>query len=85
LKVEGRHKRLRNLHSSFVSISRIGRECLTWHWYEATRGVWKVGPRREDVNFALAIYKGVVIEVFEIHDWHPAGSTTFLDNKLTDQ
>lgn len=40
--------------------------------YEATRGVWRIGPRRDSARYALAIYRGVVEEVFEIHHWQPA-------------
>lgn len=42
--------------------------------YEATRGVWKLGERREKARFAFAVFEGVVREVYEIHTWHPAGS-----------
>jgi len=40
--------------------------------YEATRGVWKLGARREQVKYALAVFEGVVREVYTIHSWHPA-------------
>ena len=36
--------------------------------YEATRGVWKVGERREYAHLALAVFEGVVREVYAIHD-----------------
>lgn len=45
--------------------------------YEVTRGVWKLGERREHAKFAFAVFEGVVREVFEIHTWHPAGSTPY--------
>lgn len=45
--------------------------------YEATRGVWKVGKRRESVKYAMAIYNGIVREVFAIHTWHQAGTTEY--------
>ena len=37
--------------------------------YEATRGVWRVGLRREHARYALAIHEGVVLEVYEILHW----------------
>jgi hypothetical protein len=38
--------------------------------YEATRQAWVVGKNRRDtIKFALAEFGGVIIEVFEIHDW----------------
>ena len=45
--------------------------------YEATRGVWKLGPRRNGAKLALAVFEGVVREVFEIQNWHPAGTTSY--------
>ena len=45
--------------------------------YEATRGVWKVGPRREQAQYALAVYQGVVQEVYRIHHWQPAGTVSY--------
>jgi hypothetical protein len=43
--------------------------------YDATRGVWKVGPRRDKARFALSVYGGVVRAVYEVAAWLPAGST----------
>jgi hypothetical protein len=43
--------------------------------YEATRGHWKVGRRRERADLALAVAGGIVRGVFVIDSWHPAGTT----------
>ena len=40
--------------------------------YEATRGVWKIGPRRNSVRHVLALYQGVVKEVYAVEGWEPA-------------
>lgn len=45
--------------------------------YEATRGVWKVGNRREQARYGLAVHQGLVLEVFEIHRWQPAGTDSY--------
>jgi uncharacterized protein len=50
---------------------------------EITRGIWKIGPRREKVRYALAVYHGVVREVFEILSWHPAGTTAYRKRSFT--
>jgi hypothetical protein len=43
--------------------------------YEATRGIWKAGGRRKDrVEYAFAVYEGVVREVYRIDRWDPAGT-----------
>jgi len=45
--------------------------------YEATRGVWRVGDKRERVSYASAVAQGLVREVFAVMQWHPAGSTPY--------
>jgi hypothetical protein len=50
--------------------------------YEATRGVWKIGPRRDHVRYALAVYEGVVKEVYEITHWQPALTTPYTTRRL---
>ena len=45
--------------------------------YEATRGVWKIGKRREGTRYACAVFHSVVREVYEIEAWFPAGSTAY--------
>jgi hypothetical protein len=44
--------------------------------YDYTRGRWKLDTERaKNAKYAIAIYKGIVQEVFEIHNWHKAGTT----------
>jgi hypothetical protein len=45
---------------------------------EATRGIWKVGRRREDAEFAMAIFRGVIREVYRIERWWPAGTLPYV-------
>ena len=45
--------------------------------YESTRGIWVVGERRNRAKFAMAVYAGIVREVYEIVSWHHAGTTTY--------
>jgi len=45
--------------------------------YEATRGVWKLGQRRQKAQYAMAVYRGVVRKVFKINEWHRAGTTPY--------
>ena len=43
--------------------------------YDYTRGVWIIGEDRQKVKIVLAVYEGVVREVYEVRQWFPAGST----------
>ena len=50
--------------------------------YEATRGVWKIGNRRETVRYALAVADGIVREVYNIDCWQPAASTNYTTRQI---
>lgn len=43
--------------------------------YDFTRGVWKVGERRNKAQYAFCVFAGIVREVYKIDRWLPAGST----------
>jgi len=44
--------------------------------YKCTRGTWKVSRNRADrARYALAVYHGVILEVYQIYQWHDAGTT----------
>lgn len=61
-----------------IRINRLYRHNMSAEeLYEVTRGIWKIGPRREAARLALAVFEGVVREVYEIERWHPAGSTPY--------
>jgi uncharacterized protein len=52
--------------------------------YEATRGVWRLGPRREGARIALAVSHGVVRAAFSISSWYPAGTTPYITRARSD-
>lgn len=39
--------------------------------YEVTRKSWRVGPRAFGIQYACAVYLGIVREVYEIKKWEP--------------
>ena len=45
--------------------------------YEATRGVWKLGPDKDAAEYALSVANGIVQEVYAIGAWYQAGSTPY--------
>jgi uncharacterized protein len=45
--------------------------------YETTRGIWVVGERRKRARFAMAVYAGIIREVYVIESWHNAGTTAY--------
>jgi len=62
-----------------IRINRLYRHGMSdLELYEATRGVWKVGPRRSGARYGLAVFEGVVREVYEIRRWLPAGTLPYI-------
>ena len=59
-----------------IRINRLYRDGMTEdELYDATRSCWKLGSRRNLAKYALAVFEGVVREVYEIAGWHEGGST----------
>ena len=51
--------------------------------YECTRGYWKLNvDRARTAEYAAAVYEGVILEVYKIATWLPAGST-YMDSRDT--
>ena len=67
-----------------IRINRLYRHNMTAEeLYEATRGIWRVGGRRETAKYALAVFEGVVREVYRIESWHPALTTEYRTRDLS--
>ncbi len=49
--------------------------------YEITRGDWVLGERRNKAEYAFSVYKGIVKEVYRIHNWFPV-TTTLKEQKI---
>lgn len=47
--------------------------------YDATRGMWKLNIEhaQEKAKYVLAVYGGIVREVYEVNEWLPANSTQY--------
>jgi len=61
-----------------IRINQYYREGMSMEaLYEATRGVWVIGERRDNVQYALAVANGIVRDVYAVRSWHPAGSTPY--------
>jgi hypothetical protein len=43
--------------------------------YDGTRGYWKIGQNREQAHLAFSVYRNIILEVYEIVQWFPAGTT----------
>jgi len=45
--------------------------------YETARGFWRVGPRKDKAEYAIVLLKGIVLEVYRIEQWYPAGTLEY--------
>jgi hypothetical protein len=65
--------------SILITINKLYRSDMTpTELNEATRGIWKVGPRRESAEFAMAVFQGVIRQVYKIKKpWLRAGKLQY--------
>jgi len=49
--------------------------------YDFTRSCWRIGSKRDCAKYALAVYRGIVREVYEIAAWVPGRSTMRHDDE----
>ena len=67
-----------------IRVNKLYRHNMTpLELQEATRGIWRVGPRRTGAKYALAIFEGVIREVYEIQEWHPARTLPYSTRDLS--
>jgi hypothetical protein len=72
--VKVRHKAI------LININQLYRSNMTSEeLYEATRGVWRVGKgtRKNRAELAIAVYQGIVREVYRIDKWWPAATLQY--------
>ena len=68
-----------------IRINKLYHDSMTAEeMYEATRGVWRVGPRKDEADYAFTVYKGEVKEVYKINSWLPAGTLLYSTRPRTD-
>ena len=60
-----------------IKINKVYRNDMSPHeLYEATRGYWRVNiDNARKAKYAIAVYYGMILEVYKIIDWYPAFST----------
>jgi len=61
--------------SLFTSTSYSGMGMSEIDLYDATRGVWRLNPKIAADRLAMAVFDGVIQEVYDVKQWLPAGST----------
>lgn len=68
-----------------IRLNRLFRYDMTdIELYDATRGIWRIGNDREKVQYAFAVFDGIVHEVYKVLAWFQAGSTFNTRGSLDD-
>jgi uncharacterized protein len=68
-----------------ITINQLYRRGMTpLELYEATRGIWVVGERREKAKYAMSVFQGIVQEVYRIDHWYPSGTLEYLTRDASD-
>lgn len=68
-----------------ITINKMYRSDMTdLELYEATRGIWRIGERRNKAEYVMAVYQGVVRQVYRIQQWHPAGTLPYKTRDASD-
>lgn len=77
--VEVRHKAI------LITSNQLYRSDMTPdELYETYRGYWKVGIRRNKAEYVMAVYQGIVREVYRIDQWYPAGTLEYKTRDSSD-
>jgi hypothetical protein len=64
--------------SILIRINRLYRyDMVDEEIYEATRGKWKIGSRRNKAKYAFAIFRGIIREIYLIEKWLPSGAMPY--------
>lgn len=64
-------KFITDLPALLININRLySREMTDEQLYDATRKEWVLGERRKNVKYAIATYRGLTREVYEITSWY---------------
>lgn len=69
-----------------ININQLfDREMTEAEIYDATRRSWVVGPRRNKAKFAVATYRGLTREVYEIGDWYQIGDRWGFNGQVAEE
>jgi hypothetical protein len=68
-----------------ININKLfAREMTPTQIYDATRKSWVVGERRKKAKYAVATYRGLTREVYQINDWYQIGNRWGFNGQLAD-
>lgn len=69
-----------------ININKLfDREMTAAEIYDATRKSWVVGERKSKAKFAVATYRGLMREVYQINDWYEIGDRWGFNGQLADE
>jgi uncharacterized protein len=62
-----------------IRINKLYRDNMSdLQLYDATRGVWRISiDRAKKAKFAMAVYKGIIREIYQIEKWQKADKSGY--------
>ena len=61
INISGSYKKIRD-NVVQANLQNTGKDLI----YESVKKAWRIGPNRENIEYVLAEYKGIIVEVYEI-------------------
>lgn len=69
-----------------ININKLfDRDMTATEIYDATRKSWVVGDRKSKAKYAVATYRGLTREVYQINDWFEIGDRWGFNGQLADE
>ena len=63
-----------------IRVSKLYRESPSMteiELFEITRGVWRLGERKNNIEYVFSVYDGIILEVYRVLKWFPALTLTY--------
>lgn len=69
-----------------ININKLfDRDMTAAEVYDATRKSWVLGPKRNKAKYAIATYRGLTREVYQINDWYQVGDRWAFNGQIADE
>lgn len=69
-----------------ININKLYKRFMTdYELYEVTKQAWKLGTKKNQANYVVASYRGLVREVYKIDNWYSIGNRSGFNGIIADE
>jgi hypothetical protein len=69
-----------------ININKLYKRFMTDdELYEVTKQAWKLGTKKNQANYVVASYRGLVREVYKIDNWYSIGNRSGFNGKIAEE